>query len=431
MFVSAPYLSTNGTANWLDVIRSTRRHNYLTYEDALADRENYSGSHNATVGRRTRVNMQRGIVTWKTYLNTPYESLAVQYIPRGSAYRVSRQGSGSQARFAIEAFFGFGAGYSGGNQTGVSFPHTNFNWQTISQRPSHIANRVFIQNLRNRVENEAKLKLRDQRIDLSESLVDIRQSVMMVAQRTSQVLRAYTAIRGGRFREGLRTLGITRRNLTSQTPAKLWLEVSYGWKPLLADIHSGIETVNNGLARESEQFVVTRRGSCTLVPDSQITGTYWTGISTSGSVKGHVETKYRMKVSNPSLAYLTQLGLDNPAYIAWISLPMSFVVDWLAPVSDWLRGITSPLGLEFTSGYTTVKVDGAFTGSASLSNVGTYSTVVETAGNCSYECRLNHMRRYPHTTLPMTNIYFRFPFSSNQRIASAVALLEVTLNRRR
>lgn len=44
------------------------------------------------------------------------------------------------------------------------------------------------------------------------------------------------------------------------------------------------------------------------------------------------------------------LGLTNPASVAWELVPFSFVVDWFAPVGDWLNALDATLGYSFLSG---------------------------------------------------------------------------------
>ena len=43
----------------------------------------------------------------------------------------------------------------------------------------------------------------------------------------------------------------------------------------------------------------------------------------------------------------SQIGLTNPALLAWDVLPFSFVVDWFLPLGGYLSSLDSMLGIQF------------------------------------------------------------------------------------
>lgn len=55
--------------------------------------------------------------------------------------------------------------------------------------------------------------------------------------------------------------------------------------------------------------------------------------------------KLWLKISNPQLSQLQQLGLTNPALVAWELVPFSFVFDWFISVGQYLQGITALHGV--------------------------------------------------------------------------------------
>jgi hypothetical protein len=50
-------------------------------------------------------------------------------------------------------------------------------------------------------------------------------------------------------------------------------------------------------------------------------------------------------VSDLTLWKLNQLGLINPASVAWELVPLSFIADWFGTIGLWLGGFTDFVGL--------------------------------------------------------------------------------------
>jgi hypothetical protein len=68
------------------------------------------------------------------------------------------------------------------------------------------------------------------------------------------------------------------------------------------------------------------------------------------TVEARVKCVIHAKVKSESLTRLKQLGLANPAAIAWELVPFSFVFDWFVPVGEFLNAVTGTFGLEFHDG---------------------------------------------------------------------------------
>lgn len=426
MFVPAPPLASNGTTNRYNYVSRTVRSGFLTKEAAIAALSNTNYSTNSVVGRKTRANMQNGVTT-NGFRNTPYSAWSIKFEPTGTAYSISY--SSLYKRYACAQSNGCTSGSNGAHGTAIGSPWGQFDWETISGRASHIQNRLACNNLRNKIENEAKLKALDMKYDLSETLVDAGTTVGYVASKAATLLRVLVALRRGKIRDAFRYAGLNRLP-NSTTVASAWLELQYAIMPLISDIQSAVSLVNTGLSRPDGDIVVTRRGRTSLSIDPYSSATC--PLDANGSAQCLVETKYRFRLENAAVDYLSQLGISNPLYTGWVAIPLSFVIDWIIPVGDWLKGITSTIGLEFVSGYTTVKteVDYTATGPYTYTSSSLYP-IIETGGRAGYRLQSLKMRRYPHYSFPTSRLYFQFPFSSNKRIASAIALVEVLTSERR
>lgn len=333
-----------------------------------------------------------------------------------------------------------GTGYIGGNETGVDWPETLLFQTDNTGFASAIANRAIGASLENRCLAEALNKARDQKFDLSESLVGLGQTFWMILERGSQLLLAYRQARRGQWQASLKTLGIWDKRRKWRLPstkdaADFWLEIQFGWLPLMSDIHDGVNLINEGLGRPKSLFNVVRRLEQRL-PFSEWTGTSepygWTKRTVKIDALASVEVRHRFRVSDPQLAALTSIGLDNPLYVLWVALPWSFVIDWLIPVGDWLRAVSSPLGLTYVDGYMSsrragvIDIHGEEFGAMHDPN---FPTVWRSDKSAWTRVSAVELNRIPYADWPKPLPYARIPSMSTRRATNAVALLRQQLGK--
>lgn len=107
-----------------------------------------------------------------------------------------------------------------------------------------------------------------------------------------------------------------------------WLELQYGWKPLLSDMRGAmIATVDRPLIR----------GIVSRVSEEHKFDYYSSDSKVTGSLKNNYTIRGAVIISNPSLSKASELGLTDPFSLAWELLPFSFIVDWFIPVGDFLN----------------------------------------------------------------------------------------------
>lgn len=174
------------------------------------------------------------------------------------------------------------------------------------------------------------------------------QSFQMIAQRAATLRNAYSALRKGNLLAFSRTLGISGRkmNRRHKDAASLWLEYTFGWVPLVSDMYAAASVM-------TDPFEVTRsHGTGTMK------GTYTSsGASSDVYVSKHTRAVCTagLKVTNPNVALLTQLGLQNPAAVAWDIIPFSFVVDWFVKMNRFVNTWNDMAGFAYVDPITTVK----------------------------------------------------------------------------
>lgn len=190
-------------------------------------------------------------------------------------------------------------------------------------------------------------------------------AVKMVASRAGQVLKSFNALRKGRVVDAAKHLGITRRVLTRHGITKrwsrrkdasaLWLEFHFGWEPLVQDIHQAVDLLAKPLPSQRVTASASRTETWHQAPKN------W-DWAVSGERKHVCRMGVEVSVPNPNLYYANQLGLLNPAAIAWELVPFSFVVDWFTSVGQVLNSLTDFVGLELKNAFTTIYYTGSQSG---------------------------------------------------------------------
>jgi hypothetical protein len=137
-----------------------------------------------------------------------------------------------------------------------------------------------------------------------------------------------------------------RRNGAPQTAARNWLELQYGWLPLLSDAEAGAQFLAHQTSSPFQYRVTATRfagGTSAAMPWVQ-------GVFDTSNA--NFKWKYRGTSSSKRIiAFLREKdvvglsGLKDPLSVVWELLPYSFVVDWFIPIGNYLqaRGLSQAL----------------------------------------------------------------------------------------
>jgi len=198
------------------------------------------------------------------------------------------------------------------------------------------------------------------------SAIDSGKSLLMIKNRVSSLFGAIRELKRGNI------AGVARRLLGDQSrlspsrireirkistkdPASAWLEFTFGWVPLYQDIFAAISVLEQDFGFHSVKVSVKK-------PANRVYATvYWDqpggpiSQSDSWTESGLVAAGGSIRITNPNLLLARQLGLVNPAFVAWDAVPFSFVVDWFLPVGKFLDSFSNELGVELFRTYVTEK----------------------------------------------------------------------------
>lgn len=187
-----------------------------------------------------------------------------------------------------------------------------------------------------------------------------KQAISMITDRANQLLRFTRAIKRGRLGDAADALRLPNHLIPSRakwhrtrSAASTFLEFHFGWDPLVKDIYSACGLLSAPVSWPRVE-VTGRKVSFdfrdkSLYDDQRCTGSLRASMGAT------------VRVSNPNLWLLNQLGLLNPAAVVWERAPWSFLVDWVLNVSQWLDQWTDLSGLTLTDAWYTVRGKAACT----------------------------------------------------------------------
>lgn len=136
-----------------------------------------------------------------------------------------------------------------------------------------------------------------------------------------------------------------------------WLELQYGWKPLLQDIEGFLKVMNR---QGVNDFVQKARGTAKVGREVKLNQPDTTGIHGSNNGKTsfifQTRCKYviRYRMDDPLLALFSQTGFTNPINLFWELIPFSFVADWFLPIGNYLEALKAWEGYTFLGGSRTL-----------------------------------------------------------------------------
>lgn len=210
-----------------------------------------------------------------------------------------------------------------------------------------------------RAKTEALAKMISGGAQLGATLAESKHTLSMISGLSLEVLQAYRAARRGHWKRAAEHLRITSHSFknASKNVSGRWLELQYGWKPLLDDISSAVETLQRYSTETWKPLCVVRTLEQAIDEELvQPADSYVNLLRVKGKHSVRVQLWYN--VTDPKLHLLAQLGLANPATVAWELIPYSFLVDWFLPVGTYLDAWTGMLGCEFLSGTVTTFATG-------------------------------------------------------------------------
>lgn len=290
--------------------------------------------------------------------------------------------------------------------------------------------------------NEAVTKalnnIADQKANVGETLATFRQTLALVASPSKYLLNGIKTAYNNKAWKPF--LGKALRDIQKEGPVNLaaqeYLKYVYGWKPIMQDIYGIMELAKGQGARP---LLLHGRGVSNQQNQSRV-GTY---VNASHScetelgplnerVKVSCDIHGRIDPDAQGLRTLNQLGLLNPASLAWELVRFSFIVDWFVPIGPVLNALSAPAGLTFVSATKSVKVSvsGPFKHFNDSYRYGSGNINV-TKSDATGTATMEAYRRETYGSWPIPGFYFAEDPFRGDRPLKALALAIVSLRKYR
>lgn len=244
-----------------------------------------------------------------------------------------------------------------GNKKSIStwVAHTSWDYQKLLFSRSDDA--MLIMKHRNRIGEKS--------LNILDILRTRKETISMITSNLMSIVKSLNLLKKGKWRKAAAALGVVPKGAPkSQNVPQRWLELQYGWLPLLSDIYAA----GNKVFRDPVYSVTTRKRITSK--NSGKTERYDFGhyIDTlhirDCITKQSLTTWFHIK--SAAITTLDNLGVLNPTLVAWEALPWSFVLDWFLPVGDFLSSLSALSGVDIISSSQTVTYE-VFTNTVSKS----------------------------------------------------------------
>lgn len=295
---------------------------------------------------------------------------------------------------------------------------------------------AFVNNGAN---NKALANLKNGKTSMGLAFAERRKTATHVNDTIRSIARAVSAVKRGDMRSATRALKAQHRGKDTTASvefSKRWLEIQYGWRPLIGDVSDAVQALNERDAADPQRYTVSAIGKFNHTTDVTVhraAGPIYRGFELSSE---RVQTtrhfsKHRVDafVDNAFLGELNNFGFLDAASIAWEVVPWSFVADWFLPVGKYLDLITATAGLNFRSGSVSHVHEINRTISHSLEcDTRSYRPVSQSVGFLPCNSRRFELRRSVMSSFPTPSLSLSKDPMRGLRVMNAVALLRSKFN---
>lgn len=245
--------------------------------------------------------------------------------------------------------------------------------------PPYIVDAPWDNNDELKLINKLGKKIRGSDFNAGNLLGESHQTISLISTTATRIAKMLHYIRDGNMYKAAQEVSANiklsrghvlskknRKPLKAADVSNMVLELQYGWRPLLSDVHDAAHT----LAKRLETpFHTTYRAMREKKFDEQVApgGHRWLR---QGRHAEYLKVKLKTKPTMSSI-----LHLNDPMSVAWEVLGWSFVADWFLPIGDYLSAVDMYRSFEYQEILRTVVTEHKIThtgenGNSALRNIG-------------------------------------------------------------
>ncbi len=212
----------------------------------------------------------------------------------------------------------------GGNVTETTF---DTSMDTYGLLPGAPNDRTWTDDDEYKLLGKLTSKLRDHQFNAAVFGAEARSSFDMITESATRLARAIRYVKRGDVTRAARALGARKPGKVRKDVGSNWLELQYGWLPILGDAHEAGKALGSILNKPQVKTIRSRQSRPVKGNVNPVFG----GSST-GRVQKQVIAQLKEQYSP-----VASLGLLDPEIVAWELVPYSFVADWFLPIGDFLE----------------------------------------------------------------------------------------------
>jgi len=180
---------------------------------------------------------------------------------------------------------------------------------------------------------------------VSSDIIDLIDYLARTTRRTKRAV--VETILGIPARKRRKTRSRTRRERLDRADRLItdqWLQYQFSVAPTLADIHQSSEALSWLLFEEKRPMRMKFRAGAKVSSRESVTlrsrvSPGWSGtLPVETTAECHMSCYYDIEPTTE--ATFQQLGLTNPASVAWELLAFSWMVDYVTTIGDWISSMT-------------------------------------------------------------------------------------------
>jgi hypothetical protein len=263
-------------------------------------------------------------------------------------------------------------------------------------------------------------KIKGDQAELGASMGEFRKTADMVSDRTSQLYKFFRALRRGRFREANALIRVPSGfKPKARSFGGIVLEYSFGWAPVVSDIHTSMKVLVSGIPPSFAKAKV----ASVIAGYNYDSGGVWPlhGSKTVDSGYITVNIGAGVHLTNPNLWLANQLGIINPVSVAWELTRLSFLVDYFINVSQVIDSWSDLIGVEIFYPYRSYGLNITSTDYQETGYSEPWSSCH--GDNTIYVCHAEAMRFVRELSIPGPSLRFEAQRVSLKRASTSISLL--------